>query len=60
MRIETWTSDKGGEEIHHFDDSETPERYLFGFNKSLLGGPAYLAVRKIVNDRLKELEKRPF
>jgi hypothetical protein len=54
--METWTSDKGGEEIHHFVEGEQ-NTYLFGFNRDLLGDTCYLEVRSLVLERLKQLEE---
>ena len=54
MRVETWTSNKGAEEIHHFiPDTQT---YLFGINAKLLGYGCYHDVMKIVTERLNLLE----
>lgn len=51
MRIETWISNKGDEEIHHFVEGAA-NLYLFGFNKKLLGESAYSKVLEIVEDRI--------
>ena len=57
MKIETWSSDKGDEEIHHFVEGKH-NTYLFGFNRKLLGSIAYLEVREIINNRLQYLEEQ--
>lgn len=54
--VETWKSDKGQEEIHHFVEG-AQNTYLFGFNRKLLGRIAYESVRRIVEDRLIHLAK---
>jgi hypothetical protein len=55
MKIETWTSDKNQEEIHHFAE-DTPDLYLFGFNRRLLGEELYRYILRTVEMRLTELE----
>lgn len=55
MRIETWISDKGDEEVHHFIDLSNI--YLFGFNKKILGDTLYGEIRVAVEARLRELGK---
>jgi hypothetical protein len=55
MTIETWVSDKGNSEIHHF--IEGTQTYLFGFNAKLLGYGNYADVIKIVTSKLKEMER---
>lgn len=52
MTTETWTSDKGNEEIHHFLDGKV---YLWGFNKQLLGQELYDLVEACVESRLDAL-----
>lgn len=54
MLIETWQSDKGKEEIHHFD-KEDPNIYLFGFNRQLLGEYLYQHFVKMVELKLQEI-----
>ena len=56
MRIETWTSDKGNEEIHHFLD-ESPQTYLFGFNEKLLGTELLEIVRWLVKQEFKKINE---
>jgi hypothetical protein len=51
MRIETWKSDKGDEEIHHFIAGTNT--YLFGFNRKLLGDDIYQFVRTLIEGRPK-------
>lgn len=53
MVIETWESDKGGEEIHHFIDGTNT--YLFGINKKLLGNRLYQHIKGLVALRLEEI-----
>lgn len=54
IRVETWHSDKGAEEIHHF--IEDTEIYLFGFNRKLFGETLYhkifLMVAQALDDKL--------
>ena len=54
MNIETWKSDKGEEEIHHFVEGEQ-NTYLFGFNRKLLGNHLYRVVKALVQIRLDEI-----
>jgi hypothetical protein len=54
MRIETWVSDKGDEEVHHF--VEGTNTYLFGVNRDLLGKDIYERVKGLVEERIKEIE----
>ena len=54
MVVETWVSNKGLEEVHHFADNHA-NVYLFGFNRKLLGPDLYDKVRALVQDRLIEL-----
>ena len=56
MRIETWTSDHGGEEIHHFINGT--QTYLFGFNRDLLGESLYADVLQRVHIRLGEIAQK--
>ena len=56
MNIETWTSNKGAEEIHHFVEGDQ-KTYLFGFNERLLGADLYNEVLQLVATRIKQLEK---
>lgn len=53
MRIETWRSDNGGEEIHHFAEGEV-NTYLFGFNKKLLGKKLYKKVKELVEEEARK------
>ena len=54
MRTETWKSNKGNEEIHHFIIGT--QTYIFGINEKLLGYELYAKVRQLVEDRLEYLE----
>lgn len=55
MRIETWVSDKGATEIHHF--IEGTNVYLFGFNTDVLGEKTYKEVLGVIEKRVKELSE---
>lgn len=54
MRIETWVSNKGGEEIHHFVTGT--QIYLFGINRKRLGEKTYRQVYEIIRRRNNEIE----
>ena len=49
VSIETWTSDKGNEEIHHFADGQ----YLWGFNRKVLGEALYHEIDNMITIRLR-------
>lgn len=55
MRIETWKSDLGGHEVHHFagDDDRI---YLFGLNVELLGQKFYEEIQARVKARVGEMQ----
>lgn len=59
MNIETWTSNKGQEEIHHFIDGEQ-NTYVFGINAKLLGDEFYGDILRRVMRRLQALQNSPF
>ena len=59
MRIETWRSNKGQEEIHHFVEGEQ-DTYVFGINAQLLGTAFYGQVLSMVQNRLAALEHSPW
>ena len=57
MRIETWKSNKGNREIHHFVDGT--QTYLFGFNKQYLGKKMYGIVRLLIETELHMRDEKP-
>lgn len=57
IKIETWRSDKGDTEIHHF--IEGTQTYLFGFNRDVLGEDLYRRVLLMVTKKLQEGDDWP-
>ncbi len=43
---ETWVSDRGNEEIHHFEAGT--QTYLWGFNKRKLGPKLYDIIKILI------------
>ena len=52
LDIETWTSNKGNSEVHHFIAGT--QTYVFGVNKELLGEDGYYAVKGFILDWIYE------
>ena len=59
MNIETWTSDKGGKEVHHFL-ADARNTYIFGINKELLGDDVYEVMMLMAKNRLAALKLEKF
>lgn len=59
MNIETWQSNKGQEEIHHFLDVGQ-NTYVFGINAQLLGYHFYLQLKDQIEKRLQAIKHSPF
>lgn len=55
MNIETWTSNIGGHEVHHFCECDN-RTYLFGINVKLLGENFYEEIKKRVEERIGQLQ----
>jgi hypothetical protein len=56
LLIETWVSDKGGNELQHFlEDQRT---YVFGINRALLGNKVYQKILKMIKKELKQLKNK--
>ena len=55
MQTETWTSDKGGQEVHHFCDCDN-KTYLFGLNVELLGEKFHQEMTARVVARIGEIQ----
>lgn len=55
MKIETWTSDQGGKEVHHFCEGND-RVYLFGLNVDLLGDEFYANIKRQVEERIGEIQ----
>lgn len=55
MRIETWKSDLGGKEVHHFAEFDD-KTYLFGLNVELLGEEFYKETKDRVLKRIEQIQ----